>query len=506
MRKMRNLNITISNRQNKLKLPENIPALLDAVLSRGFKRVFKDQAKANEDILFSLHVHFVSSSEIRSLNANLRGVDEATDVLSFPMFSFVKGELLQPFEEYDFEEPLSEEKVIMLGDIVLSLEKASEQARAYNHSLVREVSFLALHGFLHIMGFDHMEEADEKEMIALQEEILEECHIRRESVAEVDGEIFSKTEQIRQAGFVSIIGRPNMGKSTLLNQINGSELAITSYKPQTTRNLIRAVIRDEDKQIVFIDSPGIHRGDRALDQYMSRAISSAMSLADILLLMIDARFSPKVEAIERSVAKFAKDRDKPLFLILNKVDMVKKEHLLPLIDVFHKELAPAEIVPLSALTGEGVDLLIQLIGQYLPEREALFTDDDYTNQTERSLAGELIRQQILYQMEEEIPHGTAVVIESFEDVLADRERAFDNRESILIEATIIIERSNHKGMILGKGGHRIKEIRKRSQKKMTEMFGVPVQLELFVQVKDKWRRRPQILQEIGYDISDLDLD
>ncbi len=503
---MRNLNITISNRQNKLKLPEHIPALLETVLSTGFKRVFVNHSKANEDILFSLHVHFVSASEIRSLNANMRRVNEVTDVLSFPMFSFKKGELLQSFEEYDFQEPLSEERVIMLGDIVISLEKAGEQARAYNHSLSREVSFLALHGFLHIMGFDHIEEADEEEMNTLQEEILEKCRIRREAAPEVDRENFNKAEQIRQAGFVSIVGRPNMGKSTLLNQINGSELAITSYKPQTTRNLIRAVVRDEDRQIVFIDSPGIHRGNRALDQYMSRAISSAMSLADILLLIIDARFSPKVEAIERSVAKFAKDRNKPLFLILNKVDLVKKDHLLPLIDIFHKELAPAEIIPISALTGEGVDLLIQLIGRYLPERGALFTDDDYTNQTERSLAGELIRQQILYQMEEEIPHGTAVVIENFEDVYADREGDFDNRESIFIEATIIIERSSHKGMILGKGGHRIKDIRKRSQKKMAEIFGVPVQLELFVQVKDKWRRRPQILQEIGYDISDLDVE
>lgn len=304
---------------------------------------------------------------------------------------------------------------------------------------------------------------------------------------------------ISRCGRIALLGRPNVGKSTLLNELAGSELAITSPKAQTTRSLIRAVINDADAQMIFIDSPGIHVEKHALDRAMSKSISVAMDEADVLLLLIEAGFKPRVEEIEKRVARRAHDRNKALILVLNKCDIAHKAAILPLMAAFNEALQPAAIVPISAKTGEGLDELLEEIKRVLPEGPAVFSEEVMTDQTEGSLVRELVRSEILRQMKEEIPHQVAVVLESFdEDLRVDTETGEEKRVRVKISAIIYCERSQHKAMLLGKGGERIKEIGSRARLRMEYLLDCPCDLHLFVKVKERWRENPAALKELGY--------
>ena len=308
-----------------------------------------------------------------------------------------------------------------------------------------------------------------------------------------------------KCGFVAILGRPNVGKSTLLNYLNGYELSITSYKPQTTRDLIRLVLSDEEHQIIFLDTPGIHQSKHALDKYMAKAVSVAMQEADIFLLMIEADFKPRVEVLEERIGKYANEHGKSLFVLLNKTDAVDKEGMLPLIAAYSDAMKVDDFIPISAKTGDGVENLLEHIRRYLPEGPPVFSSEDYTNQSERDLLAELIRQQLLIQMQEEIPHGTAVHINDFKEIFDERE---GNTESntLLVEATIFCERDSQKGMIIGKGGQRIKQIRKFAEKRIRENLAKPCQLKLYVKVREDWRNKPLDVQKLGYNTAELDLD
>ncbi len=510
------LKTTIIKRQRQPQLAASSEDLIETALNRAFELAYDSEQELNllscgplegEDYSsehtrcvpdFRVCLSFISPERIKEINAEQRKLDQVTDVLSFPLLNFVEGELQEPLGFQDLLDPGAAEPEVLLGDILICPARAAEQAKTYGHSLERELAFLAVHGLLHLLGYDHEEPEDERCMRSLQSQALNDVGL---GVSPGDA-VHLADHKINKAGFIALLGRPNVGKSTLLNYLLGSELAITSYKPQTTRTMIRGVLEDDGAQMVFLDTPGIHPAKHSLDRYMSKAISVAMSEADIFLLLIDARFKPRVEEEERRLAQYAKDRGKVLFLLLNKADLADADQVLPLIQAFAQELAIDEIIPLSAKTGEGVDILLEQIKAYLPEQGPIFQSEDYTNQTEASLAAELIRQQVLLQMQEEIPHGTAVKITEFREVASPDSQA----DQVQISAEIVCDRPGHKAMLLGKGGARIKTIRQRSQREISRVLDVRCKLSLYVRVKEGWRDRQPDLADLGYKIQDLEID
>ncbi len=302
------------------------------------------------------------------------------------------------------------------------------------------------------------------------------------------------TEKVFHSGFVSLIGRPNVGKSTLLNQLAGQRLAITSPKPQTTRQVIRAVVDDADSQIVFVDTPGLHQPKSKLGQWMADAARLALAETDIVLLLIEAGFSPRVLDIESKVLSQLRGRGKPVILVINKVDVNEKEVLLPLIAAFSTAFDFDAIIPVSAKTGDGIDVLLAEIRKRLPEGPRYFPEDSLTDQTERMIAAELIREQILRKTHEEIPHGTAVAIEAFTETFDES----GERTHVTIEASIVCERDTHKGILIGNKGSMLTAIGSGARQEIEAMLDCPVYLDLFVRVREDWRNRQSILNDLGY--------
>lgn len=291
----------------------------------------------------------------------------------------------------------------------------------------------------------------------------------------------------KKSGFVAIVGRPNVGKSTLMNQIIGQKVAIMSDKPQTTRNRIQGILTREEGQIIFIDTPGIHKPKSKLGDYMVKAAENALKEVDIILFLVEA--TQKMGAGEQYIIDRLKTTDTPVFLVINKIDQVHPEALLPLIDDYKEKYHFTEIVPVSALQGNNVDPLVQTIYRYLPEGPFYYPEDQHTDQPERFIAAELIREKALHLLREEVPHSIAVVIEEF------KER---DQGVFYIHATIYCERKSQKGILIGRQGQMLKEIGKRARMDMENLFGNRVFLELWVKVKDDWRNEERLLKNFGY--------
>lgn len=291
-----------------------------------------------------------------------------------------------------------------------------------------------------------------------------------------------------KSGFIAIIGRPNVGKSTLLNAIVGEKLAITSSKPQTTRNRITGIWNTEDGQFIFLDTPGIHQAKTPLNRYMVKAATSAFGEVDLILLLVEADrgFDPDDGLILDTLGTAGV----PVFLVVNKIDLVAKPMLLPLIDRFRGLYDFREIVPLSAATGDGVGRLLDLIRDAMPEGPKLFPDELFTDNSERFIAAEIVREKILKLTHREIPYATAVTVDSFKE---DEEK---NR--IRIAATITVEKDSQKGILIGKGGRMLKEIGTQSRLEMEKFFAAKIFLELFVRVRKDWTKDPRWLKEFGY--------
>ena len=292
-----------------------------------------------------------------------------------------------------------------------------------------------------------------------------------------------------KSGFIAIVGRPNVGKSTLLNAIVGEKLAITSRKPQTTRNRITGILNTEDGQFIFLDTPGIHDAKTPLNRCMVKAATSAFGEVDLILLLVEA--DRGLDPGDGLILEGLRSSAVPVFLVINKVDLVEKPKLLPLIDRFRGLHDFREIVPVSAATGEGVSRLLELIVDAMPEGPKLFPDDLFTNQSERFIAAEIVREKILELTHREIPYATAVTVDSFKE---DEEK---NR--IRIAATITVEKDSQKGILIGKGGRMLKEIGMQSRLEMERFFAAKIFLELFVRVRKDWTKDPRWLKEFGYD-------
>lgn len=296
--------------------------------------------------------------------------------------------------------------------------------------------------------------------------------------------------QNQKAGFVNLIGRPNVGKSTLMNRLIGQKIAITSKKAQTTRNRIQTVYTSEEGQIVFLDTPGIHKAKNKLGDYMVNVAEHTISEVDVILWLVEP--TDYIGAGEQHIIQKLKNTKTPVILVINKIDRVKKEELLHFIDVYRKELDFAEIVPVSALKGDNTDQLIKCIFKYLPYGEPFYDEDTITDQPMRQLVAELIREKALRLLEEEIPHGIAVSIESMKY----------KKDIVDIEATIICERDSHKGIIIGKGGQMLKKIGSQARKDIEKLVEMHVNLQLWVKVKRDWRDSDYLMKNFGYNPKD----
>lgn len=292
-----------------------------------------------------------------------------------------------------------------------------------------------------------------------------------------------------KSGFVTLIGRPNVGKSTLMNRLIGQKIAITSKKPQTTRNRIQTVYTDENKgQIVFLDTPGIHKAKNKLGEYMVNVAERTLNEVDVVLWLVEP--TNYIGAGEQHILEKLRRVKTPVILVINKTDMVKKEEILSYIDTYRKEYDFAEIVPLSALRGDNTDILVDLIFKYLPYGPMFYDEDTITDQPERQIVAELIREKALHALSEEIPHGIAVTIE--------RMKERENGGIIDIDATIICERDSHKGIIIGKGGSMLKKIGTNARFEIERLLDSKVNLKLWVKVKKDWRDSDFLIKNFGY--------
>jgi GTPase len=288
------------------------------------------------------------------------------------------------------------------------------------------------------------------------------------------------------AGFVTVVGRPNVGKSTLVNRLVGQKVAIVSDKPQTTRNRILAVCNRPQAQLVLVDTPGIHKPMHTMNRRMVDTATKSIGQGDVVLWLTDVseRFGPG----ERYVADILKRSRLPVLLGLNKIDLVRdKKQLLPTIETYGRLMEFAEVIPLSAHTGENVERLEELLIAHLPEGEKLYPDDFLTDLPERFFVSEMIRERILRKTREELPYTTGVVVESFKE----------DGELVRIEATILVERDNQKGILIGKGGSMLKAIGSEARQDIEAFLGARVYLGLFVKVKENWRESADILQQMG---------
>ena len=291
---------------------------------------------------------------------------------------------------------------------------------------------------------------------------------------------------------VAIVGRPNVGKSTLMNYIIGQKIAITSNKPQTTRNRIRTVYTCDRGQIVFVDTPGIHKSKNKLGDYMVSVARKSIVDVDAVIWIVEP--TTYIGAGELSIIEeLKKAKDVAVFLVINKMDTIKKDEVLSVIDTYSKQMEFAEIIPVSAKTGKGVQELIDCLLDYLPEGDAFFDEDTITDQPERQIVAELIREKALWCLEDEIPHGIAVTIESMN---------FD-KKLCSIDATIVCERESHKGIIIGKGGSMLKKIGSLARPDIEDMLEMKVFLQLWVKVRKDWRDSDLLMKNYGYNPKDI---
>ena len=298
-----------------------------------------------------------------------------------------------------------------------------------------------------------------------------------------------------KSGFVTLIGRPNVGKSTLMNQLIGQKIAITSSKPQTTRNRIQTVYTGEKGQIIFLDTPGIHKAKNKLGEYMVSVAERTLKEVDLILWLVEP--TTFIGAGERHIAEQLQKVVTPVFLVINKIDTVSKAEILTFIDTYKDIANFAEIIPVSALKGENTQDLMDAMFEYLEEGPQYYDEDTITDQPERQIVAEMIREKALRNLEDEIPHGIAVAIDQMKERPGGR--------LIDIDATIVCERDTHKGIIIGKKGAMLKKIGSDARRDMEALLGCKVNLKIWVKVKKDWRDSDFLIKNFGYDKKEINL-
>lgn len=467
--------IYTKNVQNKIEITSTLRSLV--------KRMINYTLDYEEsDIECEVSVTFTDNEGIHKLNLEYRGKDAPTDVLSFPLLE--DGEV--PEELYESGNP------IPIGDIVLSVEKAASQAQEYGHSLEREICYLTVHSVLHLLGYDHeISENDEKYMNTACEQVLNTVGLaNEEELRKIDEETkayYERSNKPKKTAFISLIGRPNVGKSTLMNTIIGEKVAIVSNKPQTTRNRITGIYTEGDSQYVFTDTPGIHKPKNKLGEFMMKSADESLDGTDLIVYLIESGQLP--EKADLQIIEKIKSTKIPAILAINKIDIGKKDKLLLTIDKFSKLHDFISIIPISALNNDGVDILLNEIKPFLKEERWYFPGELLTSQPERQICSEIIREKLLRVLDDEIPHGIAVVIEDFKV----------GKRLVEIRSEIYCEKAAHKKIIIGKNGETLKKIASYAREDIEALLGKQVYLNLWVKVKEKWRDSELSLNKLGFD-------
>ncbi len=430
---------------------------------------------------------------IREINLEQRQIDAATDVLSFPMLELTPG---TPPDGTGEDELDPETGLCPLGDMVISVDRAKAQAEEFGHSVQREIAYLAVHSVLHLLGYDHLDEGPQKaRMRAREEDILEELGITRDHWnEELDAPLTEEAPEevpVKRCGMITLCGRPNVGKSTLTNALVGEKVAIVSSKPQTTRNRICAVLTRGENQFVFLDTPGLHKAANRLGDYMVDVVKKSVADVDAVLLLVEP--IAHVGGPEKELIQQIKGMKVPSVLVINKIDTVEKGQLLAVMEAYSKEHDFTAILPISAKRKEGLEELLDLAATFLPEGPQLFPGDVVTDQPERQICAEIVREKLLYCLDKEIPHGTAVEVTKFSE-----------RESGIIDlhVTIYCEKSSHKGIIIGKQGSMLKRISTMAREDVERFMGTKVYLETWVKVKENWRDNLNLIRNFGFDSRD----
>lgn len=291
-----------------------------------------------------------------------------------------------------------------------------------------------------------------------------------------------------KSGFVTLIGRPNVGKSTLMNKIVGEKIAIMSNKPQTTRNKILSILTTDESQVVFIDTPGIHKPKHKLGEFMVNVAENTLNEVDIVLFLVEA--DSRIGSGDKYIISRLEKVKTPVILVINKIDKISKDELLGVIESYKNLYEFKHIIPISAYKGENVDDLMKTVNNYMEEGPMYFPEDMITDQPERQLVSELIREKSLHCLEQEIPHGIAVVIDSM--------KKREDKELFDIDATIICEKNSHKGIIIGKNGAMLKRIGTLARREIENLLGVKVNLQIWVKIKKDWRDSDFLIKNFGY--------
>ncbi len=295
-----------------------------------------------------------------------------------------------------------------------------------------------------------------------------------------------------KTGYISIVGRPNVGKSTLMNSLLGEKVSIVSPKPQTTRNRIAGILTKGENQFVFLDTPGVHQAKNRLGDYMMKSVKSTVRSADAAILIADA--AHPAGSVEKNLIEQIKAADLPCVLVLNKIDMINKEKLAETIANYAELHDFDAVVPTAAINGKNVEIVLDEVEKFLYEGDWMFEDDMVTDQPERQIASEIIREKLLRVLNDEVPHGTAIVIEEFKET----------SKLLNIRAEIFCEKASHKGIIIGKNGETLKKIATFAREDLEAFFGIKVYINLWVKVKEKWRESDFVLNSFGYNPKDLD--
>lgn len=307
-----------------------------------------------------------------------------------------------------------------------------------------------------------------------------------------------------KSGFVTLIGRPNVGKSTLMNRLIGQKIAITSNKPQTTRNRIQTVYTDERGQIIFLDTPGIHKAKNRLGEYMVSVAERTLNEVDLILWLVEP--TTFIGAGEQRIIEKLNKSKTPVILVINKIDTVKKEEILTFIAAYKDQCTFAEIIPVSALKGENTEDLVNAIYKYMPEGPMYYDEDTITDQPERQIVAELIREKSLRLLSDEIPHGIAVVIDRMKERKDTKNSQHAQGNGLIdIDATIVCERDSHKGIIIGKGGSMLKQIGTQARREIENLLDCRVNLQLWVKVKKDWRDSDFMIKNYGFNPKEFDV-
>ncbi len=415
----------------------------------------------------SVDVEIIDDEKMRELNFNTREVDFATDVLSFPALSEIK-EFTQKNYPDDYD---GLQRAVVLGEIAINEDAVARQAEEYGTG-EREINYLFVHGLLHLLGYDHIEENDKKQMRALEEQIL----------AAQDKSVV-----------VAVVGRPNAGKSSLVNAIVGEKVSIVSPKPQTTRDRITGIYTAGNKQIVFLDTPGMFKPRSKLDEHMDKSVKSSLGGdADVVVVVLDC-----TKGITADDVKFIEERLKfraPLYVVVNKTDLKGYDAIYPILEKLNPYMSGKDgrvvrdVIPTSCRTGRNIDVLINALKAECKEGGFLFPPDEYTDRPVKFMIGEIVREKALLFLQDEIPHGVGVAVMKVDE----------GKSPVHITADVIVDKQSHKRIVIGDDAAMIKRIGSSARRDIENLLGEQVYLELFVKVRPGWRDRQNILRDIGY--------